>query len=285
MLDRRKLYRLAALLICLPWPGSRLVAKGFAASSAQAAANTVAAAKGAAPAKKAAAKVSSVTSTKTSATKTSAKAASTRKRTSTSASRTLTRTSTAKAGNRAAPTPRSIKLTSAFHASEQLRPMAQQLAATRSPAAYGGVLGYAQSHPGEGAAAAYLALAHAYTLDHRYAEAAADFAQARRAGEALNDYADYLGAEAAIQAGHAGEAYPLLDHFAEHYPDSIFAATAPVLLANAHLQQADAKDALAVLTPLMNTPESDQANFRYSLGRAYQLAGDSLHAAPVFKKI
>ena len=57
--------------------------------------------------------------------------------------------------------------------------MAQQLAATRSAAAYSGVESYAQAHPGEGAAAAYLALGHAYMLDHRYADAAATF---RRAG-------------------------------------------------------------------------------------------------------
>ena len=118
--------------------------------------------------------------------------------------------------------------------------MAQQLAATRSAAAYAGVLSYAHGHPGEGAAAAYLALGHAYALDHRYADAVADFGQAKRAGNALDDYADYLGAQAAIQAGRAGDAYALLDHFADHYPDSIFVPTTPVLLANAHLQQGDA---------------------------------------------
>lgn len=187
--------------------------------------------------------------------------------------------------SKVAPTPRSVKLTSAFHASEQLRPMAQQLAATRVPAAYNGVLQYAQSHPGEGAAAAYLALAHAYTLDHRYADAAANFAQARKAGDALDDYAEYLGAQATIQAGRPADAYTRLEQFREQYPDSIFAAGAPVLLANAHLQQADPKGALAVLTPLVNTPASEQVGFQYALGRAYQLAGDTAHATEVFRKI
>ena len=163
--------------------------------------------------------------------------------------------------------------------------MAQQLAATRSAAAYAGVLSYAKSHPGEGAAAAYLALGHAYLLDHRDADAAANFALAKRSGNALDDYADYLGAQAAIQANRADEAYALLDHFADHYPDSIFAATAPVLLANAHLQQKDAKGALAVLAPLANTPAAAQINFQYTLGRAYQLAGDTAHAAPLFTRI
>jgi soluble lytic murein transglycosylase len=163
--------------------------------------------------------------------------------------------------------------------------MAQQLAATRSVAAYAGVLSYAHGRSGEGAAAAYLALGHAYALDHRYADAAADFGLAKRAGNALDDYADYLGAQAAVQAGRAGDAYAFLDHFAEHYPDSIFVPTAPVLLANAHLQQADAPGALRVLQPLANGPEGDQADFRYALGRAYQLTGDTGHAAPLFRKI
>jgi soluble lytic murein transglycosylase len=56
------------------------------------------------------------------------------------------------------PTAKSIRLTKAFTASAQLRPMAQQLAATRAQAAYAGVLNYAAAHPGEGAAAAYLAV-------------------------------------------------------------------------------------------------------------------------------
>ena len=39
--------------------------------------------------------------------------------------------------------------------------MAQQLAQTRSAAAFSGVQAYAQAHPGEGAAAAYLAIGDA----------------------------------------------------------------------------------------------------------------------------
>ena len=163
--------------------------------------------------------------------------------------------------------------------------MAQQLAASRSAAAYAGVLSYAKGHPGEGAAAAYLALGHAYLLDHRDADAAANFALAKRSGDALDDYADYLGAQAATQANHPDEAYALLDHFADHYPDSIFVATAPVLLANAHLQQKDAKGALAALAPLENTPAAAQINFQYALGHAYQMAGDTAHAVPLLTKI
>ena len=53
----------------------------------------------------------------------------------------------------------------------------------RTPAAYAGVTAYAHKHTGEAAAAAYLALGHAYLLDKRYAEAEASFQQARKAGE------------------------------------------------------------------------------------------------------
>ncbi len=184
-----------------------------------------------------------------------------------------------------APTAQTIRLTSAFKASEQLRPMAQQLAATRSAAAYGGVEGYARAHPGEGAAAAYLALGHAYMLDHRYGEAAETFRRAGTSGTALDDYADYLGAQAAVQAGKGADAYGMLDRFAERHPESIFNANAPVLLANAHLQQNDPQGALRVLTPLADSAQASHADFRYALGRAYQMSGDTTHAAAVYRSL
>jgi soluble lytic murein transglycosylase len=163
--------------------------------------------------------------------------------------------------------------------------MAQQLAVTRSAAAYSGVENYARAHPGEGAAAAYLALGHAYMLDHQFADAAATFRRANASGTALDDYADYLGAQAAIQAGHGADAYPLLEHFGEKHPESIFKASAPVLLANAYMQQNDPQGALRVLTPLADTAQGSHVDFRYALGRAYQMVGDTTHAAAVFRSV
>lgn len=58
-------------------------------------------------------------------------------------------------------TAESRRLSSAFIASATLRPMAQQLLASRSAAAYGGVLAFASAHPGEAAAAADLSVGHA----------------------------------------------------------------------------------------------------------------------------
>ncbi len=200
--------------------------------------------------------------------------------------------SKSKTGKKSVPTRRSKKataetvhLTSAFHATEQLRPMAQQLNATRSAAAYAGVQSYAHSHPGEPAAAAWLALGHAYMLDRRYNDAYSAFQQAKASGKALDDYADYLGAQAALQAARGADAYALLDHFAERHPDSIFIANAPVLLANAYIQQNNPQGALTALQPIIDTPVGSHSDFRYILARTYQLLGDTGHAAPIYRSI
>jgi soluble lytic murein transglycosylase len=240
-------------------------------------------------AKKPASNSKSATSGKTasSGTKTTSsetKAASTKKSTTKGTSAATSKTHASTIHSRR-PTAQTIRLTSAFKASEQLRPMAQQLAVTRSAAAYSGVENYARVHPGEGASAAYLAMGHAYTLDHRYADAAAAFRRANASGTALDDYADYLGAETSVQGGHGADAYALLDRFAERHPESIFKAIAPVLLANAYLQQNDPQGALRVLVPLMDRPEATHADFRYALGRAYQTSGDTSHAAAVFRSL
>ena len=181
--------------------------------------------------------------------------------------------------------PRTLRLKSAFSASEQLRPMAQQLAMTRSGAAYGGVESYARQHPGDGAAAAYLALGHAYMLDRKYPEAVNLFRQADTSGAALGDYADYLGAQAALQAGHFSDVNALLDHFADRHPDSIFDANVPVVLANAYLEQNNPQAALGILLPLKDTAQAAHSDFRYSLGRAYQMSGDTAHAVSTYRSL
>ena len=66
--------------------------------------------------------------------------------------------------SRAARVAHTARIKRAFVASTELRPMAQQLATLRTPEAYAGVAAYARSHTGDAAAAAYLALGHAYLL-------------------------------------------------------------------------------------------------------------------------
>jgi soluble lytic murein transglycosylase len=182
-------------------------------------------------------------------------------------------------------TPESRRLSTAFVESAQLRPMAQQLVLSRSAAAFSGVRAYADGHPGEAAAAAELAIGHAYMLDRRYAEAAGAFHQANLRGSALDDYADYLEAQAEVQGGHPQSAVPLLAGFAERHPGSLFVAQAPVLLANAYLAANHASAALGVLQPLQNSPAGAQVDFRLALARAYQASGDAQQAAALYRGI
>jgi soluble lytic murein transglycosylase len=188
-----------------------------------------------------------------------------------------------------AATERVLKLNSAFTASAQLRPMAQQLASTRTAAAYAGVMSYAGSHPGDGAAAAYLALGHAYALDHRYGDAADAYKRVGAAGDGrdavLGDYSDYLGAQALVAANRSAEVFPLLDHFQERHPESIFDVSAPLLEANAYIQQKNGAAAVKVLEPMLGTAVADRMDFKYTLGRAYQTAGDTTKAAAQYKAI
>jgi soluble lytic murein transglycosylase len=182
-------------------------------------------------------------------------------------------------------TAESRRLASAFVASAQLRPMAQQLIATRSPAAFAGVRAYADSHSGDGAFAASLALGHAAMLDHQYGAAESDFRQASQQGDVLADYADYLGAQAAVQGGRAGDAIPLLSNFASRHPRSLFVPSAPVLLATAYLGNNDSADALRVLQPLADTPGGAHSEFRAVLARAYGMSGNTAQAASLYRDI
>lgn len=179
----------------------------------------------------------------------------------------------------------SKRLHTAFVATAQLRPMAQQLVSTRSAAAYEGVRHWAVQHPGDGAAAAQLALGHALMLDHRYPEAAEAFASAKQAGNALDDYAVYLGAQAAIAANRPSDAIAVLQHFADNYPDSLFVPNAPVALAQAYLENHDPASALRVLQPLANTQAGGHVDFRSTLAKAYQASGNFAEAAKLYRGI
>ena len=183
------------------------------------------------------------------------------------------------------PTVESRRLSSAFIASATLRPMAQQLVLDRSPAAYAGVVAYASGHPGDGAASAYLAVGHAYMLDHRYADAESTFRLANVQGAALGDYADYLEAQAAVQGKRPQDAIALLNHFADRHPGSLFDDQAPILLANAYLEGGDGPGALRVLLPLQGAPMANHVDFRIALAKAYQASGNMDQAATLYRGI
>lgn len=135
----------------------------------------------------------------------------------------------------------------AFVASTELRPMAEQLVATRTPAAFAGVTAYARRHQGDAAAAAWLALGYAYLQEGRYAEAVASLRSARSASDALADYDEFLEARAEQLLGHHAEAAALLTGFATRHAESIFDVEVPELLAQVLLAESNPDAAQRVL--------------------------------------
>lgn len=177
----------------------------------------------------------------------------------------------------------SAKLRQAFVVSKELRPMAQQLAAIRTPAAFAGVTAYAHSHQGEAAASAYMALGHAYMLDNRFTEAAANFRQAQAAGDALADYAEYLGAKANHGAGNDAAAEVLLKNFADRNPDSIFVAQVPELEAQVLLALKDAAGAKAVLA--QNSDSAGRVGYQFALAEVSRTQGQTDESARLYKHV
>jgi soluble lytic murein transglycosylase len=173
----------------------------------------------------------------------------------------------------------------AFVASTELRPMAQQLAMLRTPAAYAGVTKYAHQNSGEAAAAAYLALGHASLLDKRYTEAVADFHLARQAGEELADYADFLAARANHDAGNDAEAEALLRDFLERYPESVFVVQAPELEANTLLAMNNAAGAQRALAAAADTASANRPGYQLAQGQVAFMLGQTNEAERIYKQL
>ncbi len=180
---------------------------------------------------------------------------------------------------------RTHKIQQAFIASSQLRPMAQQLGNYRSPAAYAGVSAYAHAHTGEAASAAYLALGHAYLLDHRFEDALTALRQADAQGDALGDYTAYFAVQADLQSNQLAAADTILSSFPTKYPDSIFNAAVPVLEANLFLQQGDPQAALRVLRAHASEPVADKPDYLLAEAKAQQMAGQPAEATALFRRV
>ncbi len=163
--------------------------------------------------------------------------------------------------------------------------MAQQLTTLRSPAAYAGVTAYAQSHGGEAASAAYLAIGHAYLMDRKFPEAVASLHKSAAAGESLSDYADYLTAQAYLQSNQLPQAELVLSGFVARHPDSIFVRQIPVLEANLFLQQGDPQAALARLKPHLGESIAAKADFQLAQAKAEQMAGQTDAARKLFSHV
>ena len=163
--------------------------------------------------------------------------------------------------------------------------MAQQLAALRTPAAFAGVSGYAHKHTGEAAAAAYLALGHAYMADKNYSEAIANLRLARQSGEELADFADFLGARANHEAGDEAAAKALLHGFADRYPESIFVVQAPELEANVLLALKDAAGAQQALAAAAGTEAASRPGYQLAQGQVALALGEESRAESLYKQL
>ena len=187
--------------------------------------------------------------------------------------------------SRAARMAHTARLKQAFVASKELEAMAQQLATLRTPEAYAAVTAYAHGHAGEAAAAAYLALGHAYLLDKRYAEAQTALAQARRADGELADYADFLDAAASHEAGDEAAAENILHGFPDRYPDSIFDAQEPELEATVLLALGNHTAARQVLAAAAGTAAASRPGFQLAEGQVELALGQQLAAETTFKQL
>ena len=187
--------------------------------------------------------------------------------------------------SRAARVARTHRIRLAFVASKELEPMAQQLATLRTPEAYAAVAAYAHSHTGDAAAAAYLALGHAYLLDKRFADAETALAQARRADGELADYEDFLDAEAGHEAGDDAVAEKILQGFTERYPDSIFNAQVPELEATALLALGNRTGARQVLAAAAGTEAASRPGFQLAEGQVELALGEQQAAEASFKQL
>lgn len=163
--------------------------------------------------------------------------------------------------------------------------MAQQLATLRTPAAYAGVTSYAHRNTGEAAATAYLALGHAYILDRRYPEAVETLREARKSGEVLADYADFLEARADHEAGNEAAAEALLHGFQEKHPDSIFDAQAPELEAHVLLAMNDAPGAQRALAAAADGPAAERTGYQLARAQVAVALGKTEDADGIFKQV
>ncbi|HEV2117343.1 MAG TPA: transglycosylase SLT domain-containing protein [Terriglobales bacterium] len=175
------------------------------------------------------------------------------------------------------------RVTHAFVASTDLKPMARQLLQERTPPAYAGVQAYARRHAGsDEAALAWLAIGYARIVDHDYPKAVAALKRAHpRAGE-LADYVDYFLAMAYGATGDAAGVVKALSKFDSNYPDSLFVVDAAVIYANALVAQNQPQEAIAVLQRHRQPVRSD---VELALGRACVAAGQTAQGADILHRL
>ena len=179
--------------------------------------------------------------------------------------------------------PRVRRVRQAFVASANLRAMAQQLLQDRTPTAYAGVEAYARRHAKEDAGAlAWLVVGYARTLDHDYVKAIDPLNRAKAGASELGDYVAYYLGQAYLNTAHNAEALSTLADFSKNFPDSLLNRDAHLLYTSALLQENRAPEAAALLAEDRDPVRSD---VEFTIGRAYEAAGDNEKAAAAFRNV
>jgi soluble lytic murein transglycosylase len=171
----------------------------------------------------------------------------------------------------------------AFVASETLKPMARQLLQDRTPAAYAGVLAFAQRHGKEDAGSlAWLVLGYAHYLDRDFPKAIDSLNRAKPKSGDLGDYVRYYLASSYFQAVRTAEAMAALSDFQQSYPESLLMRDAQVLYAQALLSDNRPQEIIALLE---KNREPTRADLELVLGRAYAATNEPAKAATVLRNI
>jgi peptidoglycan lytic transglycosylase len=159
------------------------------------------------------------------------------------------------------------RMAKAFVASADLKPMARQLVADRSPAAYNAVEDYARRHAGKDAGGlAWLALGYAHTLDQHHDQAIAALEKARPRTEDLKDYIVYLEALSYAGKGDDARVIDLLRDFDQRMPESIFQKEVVPIYGNALAALGRTQEAIAYLEAHR---QPVRASIELALGKSY----------------
>lgn len=179
--------------------------------------------------------------------------------------------------------PRVRRIRQAFVASATLRPMAQQLIADRTPAAYAGVEAYARAHSKEDAGAlAWLVVGYAHFLDHDCPKAIEPLNRAKPMAGDLGDYISYYLGTCYLQIGRQAEGMAALANFGTNYPDSLLIRDAHLSYANALLGEGRAAEAAELLEKSRLPARSD---IELAIGKAYASLGQSPKASEALSNV
>lgn len=208
-------------------------------------------------------------------------AQSTRKKTS--QRQPAARKAATKPAAKAEPNTRGQQLAAAAAKSSDLRPLAQELLRTRTAQAYANVEAYARKHDGETAGAlAWLVIGYARQQDNQHAPAIMALKNADANAGELSDYVAYFLARSYQAQGEHRQVVATLRTLDTRFADSLYAADAALLYADALLATGDMASAVSILGKYRT---ASRPQFDLMLGRAHAAAGDLKSAVEAYRRI